>query len=424
MAVDKQLDFSTALRRFLDAVAEEPLYNVEPVKRRACSRDQICFEDARGEAIERAKRVLLRNGMKLADAVWLACRANQQCIAQALADKFISSNSTGASLDAIFVESDIFENIVHKELFAYCKQHSNELTKCHASWVSRCAPQVPTFEVVSFKNQRRRNEDFYSVIPELHDMTPDQQCNENPISFFAVFDGHGGCESACYAATHLASNLNALNSSDSNIRESLLEAFRITEERLLKKCKRQHLRSGCTALTCLVSSSAIYTAWVGDSLAIILDANGSVQFLNQPHCLVDEEERDRVQQEGGTILDVQGEERVNGWISVTRSLGDIQLKPPLSAEPGYNMVRRCPHHCLLLLGTDGFWDGISPKTCHQLVRLFYASGRDKEGEDLCGVLAEHAISNGGSTDNLTLIVIYLQDKSSVADLFHSQDPEL
>uniref|UniRef100_A0A5S6QQQ0 PPM-type phosphatase domain-containing protein n=1 Tax=Trichuris muris TaxID=70415 RepID=A0A5S6QQQ0_TRIMR len=421
LAVCEQLDFSAALRKLLDAVVEEPVCHLEPVTRRASSKDQICLEDARAEAAERAKRVLMRNGMNLTDAVWLANRANQQRFADALADKFVASSGAVNSADPIFLESDVFDRVVYKELLAFCQQNCSELTKCHDVWISHCGSHLPTFEVVSFKNQRRRNEDFYSVIPEVHDIMEDQ-CDENPMSLFAVFDGHGGYESACYAATHLASNLCALNDYRSNVRESLFEAFKITEERLLKKCRREHLRSGCTALACLVSASTIYTAWVGDSLAVLLDIGGGVEVLNRPHSLEDEKERERIQHEGGTILEVQGEERVNGWISLTRSLGDLQLKPPLSAVPGYTVVHRRPRHCLFLLGSDGFWDGTPPAACPQLVRLFYSNGRDKKGEDLSEFLAGHAISNGGSTDNLTLIVIYLQDKSSVASFFRSQDP--
>uniref|UniRef100_A0A3Q3ACL2 Integrin-linked kinase-associated serine/threonine phosphatase n=1 Tax=Kryptolebias marmoratus TaxID=37003 RepID=A0A3Q3ACL2_KRYMA len=93
------------------------------------------------------------------------------------------------------------------------------------------------------------------------------------VSYFAVFDGHGGARASRYAAEHLHLNLvkkfpsGDAENGDKLIKKCLLDTFRQTDEDFLKKASSQKpaWKDGSTATCVLVVDDMVYVANLGDS---------------------------------------------------------------------------------------------------------------------------------------------------------------
>mmetsp|Transcript_3979 Transcript_3979/g.3398 ORF Transcript_3979/g.3398 Transcript_3979/m.3398 type:complete len:131 (+) Transcript_3979:555-947(+) len=114
-------------------------------------------------------------------------------------------------------------------------------------------------------------------------------------------------------------------------------------------------RGGSTALCAVFYNKELYVANVGDSQAVLYQQNGYVQLSNI-HDLKNEKESTKVEEKGGTILN----NRLEGEIQLTRSIGDIKYKKYMSSEPDVIHHTLTEYDELLILGTDGYWNGLGP----------------------------------------------------------------
>ncbi|KAL2277549.1 hypothetical protein FJTKL_15381 [Diaporthe vaccinii] len=213
------------------------------------------------------------------------------------------------------------------------------------------------------------------------DHTNSQTCGEGMTvtnnGYFAIFDGHDGSFAADWCAEKLHIILQGLIESNPNvsIRKLLKKTF-MTIDTQLEKLPLQ--KSGCTAAVAVIRSEnppltvsqlialvlakvvkkpfkgpktkplvkqnpeveqaklkgiasrqrVLYTANVGDT-RIILCRAGKALRLSYDHKASDENERKRISNAGGRILNG----RVNGVLAVTRALGDIDMKILITGHP-------------------------------------------------------------------------------------------
>ncbi|RCN39300.1 protein phosphatase 2C [Ancylostoma caninum] len=193
------------------------------------------------------------------------------------------------------------------------------------------------------------------------------------IGLMAVFDGHGGAECSAYSCAHLpAEFVRALNVHPSSLEDSLKEAFERLDTRLSARCENERWRSGTTAVAAAIDPKQIAIAWIGDSAAYILSEPEKFQKITRAHVPTNEEEARRVEQDGGQLLYIQGELRVNGVLNLTRALGDIGGRPMISPKADTTLIDRDTSQYLVLLACDGVSELFRDSEVLDMIKSFVA----------------------------------------------------
>lgn len=266
---------------------------------------------------------------------------------------------------------------------------------------------------------------FYPSMPGLENM-----------SFFGVFDGHGGTFTSEYVSQHFIKtlaerheyqfyvSLPAQSLRDHPIgleilQAALIGAFVDIDAEMLQSHGRYIQnengetkldKSGCTACTVIVTPRHIICANAGDSRAMYRTRGRTVQlsFDHKPH---NDPEQDRIEAAGGYV----SMKRVDGDLAVSRGLGDFRYKdnkdlPPdrqkISSIPEFVIAERNPEMDeFILLACDGIWDVVSCEECSDMIQAIF-----DEGEEDVALLCEELLDlclEKNSKDNMTALVVSL-----------------
>lgn len=248
------------------------------------------------------------------------------------------------------------------------------------------------------------------------------------LSFFAVFDGHGGARAAEFSGERLERIL----SEDREIllsdpREALRRAFAKTEQEWHTLAIAEELMDGTTAAVVLFDKSAkrCVVGNIGDSEVLLgtRRKSGEHEFvcLTEVHHLKrNPSEADRISKVGGRIWKGRlGHPRINPMVislSVSRAIGDVFFKDArythgqesgLVADPWITTVDVCGEDVVeqfLVVGCDGLWDTVSYQEVSNFVFQQLRSGVDPQ---LISEGLVNLASDAGSSDNITAIVVLL-----------------
>lgn len=124
-----------------------------------------------------------------------------------------------------------------------------------------------------------------------------------------------------------------------------------------------------------------------------------------PHRPDREDEKRRIEALGGIVIWF-GTWRVNGSIAVSRSIGDVDHKPFVSADSDSRKIELGSDDDLLILGCDGLFDTLDSKT---IAKCVYEHLNPAEGGSIANLphkLVKEAKSQG-SSDNITALVVPL-----------------
>ncbi|XP_066298331.1 protein phosphatase 1L-like [Branchiostoma lanceolatum] len=150
--------------------------------------------------------------------------------------------------------------------------------------------------------------------------------HRNGVYVAGVCDGHGGDFCSDFVARDLPPKLSAEMDYHVDHETAMRRAIRGTDWDLCSRLVGRWNKSGTTAVVSLITDSEIITAWAGDSQAVLVRPNTEAIPLVTVHRCANEKERERIQEAGGTVTCHKGQYRLNGALSVSRSLGDSEYR--------------------------------------------------------------------------------------------------
>ncbi|XP_030312428.1 integrin-linked kinase-associated serine/threonine phosphatase 2C isoform X1 [Calypte anna] len=281
--------------------------------------------------------------------------------------------------------------------------------------------------VAERKGEREDMQDAHVI---LNDIT--EECQPLPsqitrVSYFAVFDGHGGVRASKFAAQNLHQNLikkfpkGEVVSVEKTVKRCLLDTFKHTDEEFLKQASSQKpaWKDGSTATCVLAVDNILYIANLGDSRAILCRYNEESQkhtalSLSKEHNPTQYEERMRIQKAGGNVRDG----RVLGVLEVSRSIGDGQYKRcGVISVPDIKRCQLTHNDRFILIACDGLFKVFTPEeavnfivSCLEDKNIQMREGKlewDARYEAACNRLANKAVQRG-SADNVTVVVVRIE----------------
>jgi serine/threonine protein phosphatase PrpC/Leucine-rich repeat (LRR) protein len=215
------------------------------------------------------------------------------------------------------------------------------------------------------------------------------------VSFVGVFDGHAGHESAFVSAQTFASLLGPLvgrvfRESPGVVKKAIRHSFCLVNDEL----RRRAVKDGTTAVIVGVTERRAVVGHLGDSLALLVTAN-AWEFLTRPHRPTDKAEYLRMRKQRKSVT---SDWRVDGKLSVSRSLGDFWCCDGMFDEPDV-VVRDMPTDAMsIVLACDGLWDYVDPGSVCNVVRAIREPARAAK------LLQDYAFASG-SHDSISVIVV-------------------
>ncbi|XP_058205138.1 protein kinase and PP2C-like domain-containing protein isoform X3 [Rhododendron vialii] len=239
------------------------------------------------------------------------------------------------------------------------------------------------------------------------------------IHVFGIFDGHRGAAAAEFSARALPGFLQILVSTKSPS-DALLEAFVKTDvafreeldnHRKPKGVIQKDWHPGCTAIVALIVRNKLFVANAGDCRAMLCRAS-SAHSLSKDHVASCLDERERIIRTGGQVTWVVDTWRVGpAALQVTRSIGDGDLKPSVTAEPEITETILSVEDEYLVLASDGLWDVMSEA---EVVNIMKDTVKEA---GMCSKRLATEAAERGSRDNITVIVVFLRPVSTAERIY-------
>lgn len=259
--------------------------------------------------------------------------------------------------------------------------------------------------------KRETMEDTHFLMPHM--------CNGKDIHAFGIFDGHRGAAAAEFSARALPGFLHSTGSASSP-RNALVEAFVSTDaafrneldtHRKSRRVVQKDWHPGCTAIVALIVTNKLFVANAGDCKTILCRAGKAIP-LSKDHVASYIEERERVLSAGGQV-----KWQIDTWrvghaaLQVTRSIGDDDLKPAVTAEPEITETVLSAEDEFLVMGSDGLWDVMSSADVISIIK-------DTVKEPgMCSKRLATEAAERGSKDNITVIVVFLRPVSTAERIY-------
>ncbi|CAA3027363.1 probable phosphatase 2C 27 [Olea europaea subsp. europaea] len=256
-------------------------------------------------------------------------------------------------------------------------------------------------------------EDTHICIPDLAMNFGSSIHGEEAVSFYGVFDGHGGKGAAQFVRDHLPRIIVEDADFPLKLEKVVTRSFVETDTAFARSCSIEStLSSGTTALTAMIFGRSLLVANAGDCRAV-LSRRGLAIEMSKDHkpCCVDE--WTRIESLGGFI----DGDYLNGQLSVTRAIGNWHIKGlkegenggPLIAVPELKLMTLMKEDEFLILGSDGIWEVFRSQNAVDFARRRL---QEHNNVKLCCEDIVNEAKKREATDNLTVVMV----------CFHSEPP--
>jgi serine/threonine protein phosphatase PrpC len=183
--------------------------------------------------------------------------------------------------------------------------------------------------------------------------------------------------------------------------------------------------AGCSpfASQAYVVRATLVVANAGDSRAVLADGDGVAVPLSDDHKPGAPGESARIHAAGGFVSCIGGVTRVNGNLSLSRAIGDLQYKQNgalgrheqvVTAQPDVVVRALAPGDAFLLLACDGVWDVLDRQAAVDVVRERLDAGETAAAAaaallDAC-LSPDPRATRGAGCDNMTALVVLLPSR--------------
>ena len=300
---------------------------------------------------------------------------------------------------------------------------------------------------------RNYNEDRVSIIINMNRPLNYKKNRWPKVSFFGIYDGHGGKQCAEYLRDNLHKFISNDNLFPENIPQAIKNGFLYAEKDFLKNYAISKVndniidRSGSCAVILLIVDNKIYIANCGDSRTI-MSINKELREITIDHKPNFPNEKKRIYENGGQVYQSQtpinnnnnisnnninneqyliGPYRVfPGRLSVSRTIGDVEAKNVkfggnpnvIIAEPEiyiYDLNR--DNIDFFIMGCDGIFDQLSNKDVFDCAWMIFNNSHQmiKDYNNIhtqCGKIVDFILKSAmvrKSFDNITCLIIALKN---------------
>ena len=302
---------------------------------------------------------------------------------------------------------------------------------------------------------KKTNEDKIIVVNQIKKPASTKLKTWPKISYFAIFDGHGGEGCSTFLKDTYLKYLTESTNFPFDIKTSMIEAFQKAEEEFIKqKCKsdEEFDNSGSCALVCILFDNKIYISNIGDSRAIMsINGGTKIKQLSVDHKQNNPKEFERAIKNGSQIYvdnddpdrDIsklvfikdksefekyknEGEEVIfreyPSDLAVMRTIGDVKVKnKDYGGKPG--TIISTPEIFIydisstddfIVMGCDGIFDDLSNQDVVDAAWYIYKNRSKTKNYDIhelsqeaCDMIIKYGLEKETS-DNLSCIIIGLE----------------
>jgi protein phosphatase 2C len=270
-------------------------------------------------------------------------------------------------------------------------------------------------EMASLIGMRSSNEDVCDYLLNMSEDGAAINTSTGSTDIFIICDGHGGEQVSQFVMPILLKFFTKKGVRGAKRYPMCEDDINIIYDSIQKRVSDNGIGHGCGTTAIVVAryrrrngEKYVQVINLGDCRAVVSE-NGYAIPLSKDHKPDWPDENKRITAINGKIEHFDGAWRVNGDLSVSRVLGDIEHVPYVSNHPESHIYKISCDADFIIIACDGLWDVLQN---HDAVNFVQRSLDDNThggytGNDIANKLAQYAIDNG-STDNVSVIIIYLK----------------